>query len=80
MDSFAIRMATVALALGFLGSMAMIGWLASTQTPIPDAISDMPLYTGGALAALLPGALGKVRVDNPPSDPVNVTTEDEPAG
>lgn len=68
-DRTPILIATIALAAGFLGSLAMIAWLASTQTPVPDSLSDMPLYTGGALAALLPGALGRPQPeDEPPED------------
>lgn len=69
-----ILIATVALALGFLGSLTMLAWLASTQTPIPDALSDMPLYTGGALAALLPGAMSRdtVTVEQPVDEPIPV--------
>lgn len=79
-DRTPILIATIALAAGFLGSLAMIAWLASTQTPVPDSLSDMPLYTGGALAALLPGALGKqtVEVDQPDDSPVPVVGTPDP--
>lgn len=67
-DRFPLRVGVVALAIGFLGSLSAIAWLASTQTPIPDSLSDMPLYTGGALAALLPGALARMPPPPPPED------------
>lgn len=66
-DRLPVRVGVIALAIGFLGSLFGIAWLASTQTPIPDALSDMPLYTGGALAALLPGALPRQQPIDPPA-------------
>lgn len=72
-DHFPIRVVVLALSLGFLLSLCLIGWLASTQTPIPDALADVPVFTGGALAGILAKTgTEAVTIDQPPDDPIPV--------
>lgn len=74
-DHFPIRVVVVALSLGFLMSLVLIGWLASTQTPIPDALADVPVFTGGALAGILAKTStgsDSVTIDQPVDDPIPV--------
>lgn len=78
-DRFPIRVVVLALSVGFIGSIAAICWLASTQTSIPDSLSDIPVFAGGALAGILaktsttPEA---ITIDQPADDPIPVDTGD----
>lgn len=80
-DLFPIRVVVLALAIGFVGSIICIAWLASTQTPIPDALSDIPVFSGGALAGILAKTTTTaetVTIDQPADDPIPVDqTTDE---
>lgn len=73
-DTLPIRVVVVALAIGFLGSIAAITFLSSTQTPIPDSLADIPVFSGGALAGLLANtrSSNSVTVDQPPDEPIPV--------
>lgn len=75
-DLLPIRIVTLALAIGFLGSIGAITFLASTQTPIPDSLSDIPVFAGGALAGLLAntrsGDRDAVTIDQPDDEPIPV--------
>lgn len=64
-DLLPVRTVVIALAVGFVGSIVAITFLASTQTPIPDALADIPVFSGGALA----GLLAKTQ-QTPTADPV----------
>lgn len=52
-DRFPIRVVVVALSVGFIGSIVAIALLAFTTTTIPDSLSDIPVFAGGALAGIL---------------------------
>lgn len=78
-DTFATRVVVLALALVVVGGMGSIVFLASTQTPIPDALDRLVFSALGAIGALLaktaisvtPGAT-QVEVTNTPDAPVPV--------
>lgn len=80
-DRLPVRVVVLALAVGFIGSIVAITFLAATQTPIPDALSDIPVFTGGALGAMLAKTQptqdspldGTVTIDQPESAPIPVT-------
>lgn len=68
----------VNLVIGFIGLVVLLcigiaGWLAMTDKGIPD-LFVITIGTGmGALGSIFVNTSdGKVTVDNPPSDPVNV--------
>ena len=75
-DLFPTRVVVVALALVVVGGLGSIVFLASTQTPIPDALDRLIFSALGALGALLAKTSGtvaeKVEVVNGPADPVPV--------
>lgn len=79
-DTFATRVVVIALAVVVVGGMGAIVFLASTQTPIPDALDRLVFSALGAIGALLaktalsatPGP-AQVEVTNTDADPVPVT-------
>lgn len=81
-DRFPVRVVVLALALGFLGSIAAIAYLAFTGTTIPDSLSDLPLWSGGALAGLLAQTGSRdsssVTIDQPANDPIPTTVSPSP--
>lgn len=80
-DRVPVRVVVIALALGFLGAIVAITFLASTQTPIPDALADIPVFSGGALAGILAktSPSESVTIDQPPDAPVPVDPIDPAA-
>lgn len=84
-DTFATRVVVLALAFVVVGGLASVVFLASTQTPIPDALDRLVFASLGALSALLaktavsvtPGPT-PVEVTNAPTDPVPVTDDAAP--
>jgi hypothetical protein len=81
-DTFATRVVVIALAIIVVGGLGSIVFLASTQTPIPDALDRLVFSALGAISALLaktavsiiPGAQ-PVEVVNTPADPVPTTDQ-----
>lgn len=74
-DRFPIRVVVIALSLGFLGSIVAIAILAFTTTTIPDSLSDIPVFAGGALAGILAKtttAPEAVTIDQPADEPIPV--------
>lgn len=79
-DTFATRVVVLALAFVVVGGLGAIAFLASTQTPIPDALDRLVFASLGAISALLaktalsvtPGPT-EVEVTNTESSPVPVT-------
>lgn len=69
----------VTLAILAVAGLGLMGFLATTQTPIPDQIDRLTVGAVSALAAILATTRGatetqQVVVKNPPTDPV--PTED----
>jgi hypothetical protein len=62
-DRFPVRVVVIALGLVLVGSVAAITFLAFTQTPIPDALTQLSIGS-------LTGTTAPVVVTNTPSDPV----------
>lgn len=52
-DRLPVRVVVVALALALLGSITAITFLAIMELAIPDALADIPVFSGGALAGIL---------------------------
>jgi hypothetical protein len=81
-DTFATRVVVIALAIIVVGGMGSVVFLASTQTPIPDALDRLVFSALGAISALLaktavstiPGPT-EVQVTNTEADPVPVTDD-----
>ena len=74
-DLFPTRVVVVALALVVVGGLGAIVFLASTQTPIPDALDRLVFSALGAIGALLAktsGMTDQVEITNTPADPVPV--------
>jgi len=78
-DLFPTRVVVVALALVVVGGLGAIVFLASTQTPIPDALDRLVFSALGAIGALLAKTSGtvadppaQVQITNTPADPVPV--------
>ena len=74
-DLFPTRVVVVALALVVVGGLGSIVFLASTQTPIPDALDRLVFSALGAIGALLAktsGMTDQVEITNTPADPVPV--------
>lgn len=83
-DTFATRTVVLALAMVVVGGMGSIVFLASTQTPIPDALDRLVFASLGAISALLAKtaisvAAGStpVEITNPADNPVPVTSDDD---
>lgn len=82
-DRLTVRVVVAALALGVLAGLALIGWLASTQTPIPDALDRLTNLLAGGLIGVLASTRtsvddpAPVQVVNEPDDPVNVEAVDD---
>lgn len=77
-DKFNVRVVVVALAIGVLGGLAALSYLAMTQTAIPDQLDRLITFLAGSLATVLVTTRThndepqQVVVNNPPSDPVPV--------
>jgi hypothetical protein len=73
-DRFPVRVVVIALGLVLVGSVAAITFLAFTQTPIPDALTQLSIGSLTGTTALLartqPATTTPVVVTNTPSDPV----------
>lgn len=52
-DLFPTRVVVVALALVVVGGLAAVTYLATTQTPIPDALDRLVFTALGSLGTLL---------------------------
>lgn len=65
-DRLPVRVVVVALALALLSSIAAITFLAIMELTIPDALADIPVFSGGALA----GILAKTSQYERPTEPV----------
>ena len=74
-DRFPVRVVVLSLAFTVIGGLGSIVFLASTQTPIPDALDRLVFLSLGAISALLAKTSGtgdKVQIDNAIDDPVPV--------
>lgn len=79
-DNFAVRVVVVTLALGTLGSLASISYLAFTGTAIPDQLDRLAFLIAGAIVGTLArtsSGAEQVEVVNTPADPVQVEQADE---
>lgn len=70
-DLFPTRVVVIALAVVVVGGLGAIVFLASTQTPIPDALDRLVFASLGALSALLAKTSGLI-ADPVEEDPVDV--------
>lgn len=74
-DHFPTRIVVVALAIVVVGGLAAVTFLASTQTPIPDALDRLVFTALGSLGTLLAKTAlerDQVEVTNDPTHPVPV--------
>jgi len=78
-DRFPVRVVVLALGLVLVGSVAAITFLAFTQTPIPDALTQLSIGaltgTTALLARTQPATATEVQVMNTPADPVPTTSD-----
>lgn len=77
-DRFPTRVVVVALAIVVVGGLGAVTWLASTQTPIPDALDRLVFTALGSIGALLAKTAGdgQVEITNDPANPVPVEDAD----
>lgn len=73
-DLFPTRVVVIALALVVVGGLGSIVFLASTQTPIPDALDRLVFSALGAISALLVSTRGTTGEEETPT-PVEVMNE-----
>jgi hypothetical protein len=77
-DKFPTRVVVVALALVVVGGLGAVVFLASTQTPIPDAMDRLVFTALGSLGTILArptGGTTPVEVVNDDEAPVPVETQ-----
>ena len=78
-DLFPTRVVVVALALVVVGGLAAVTFLASTQTPIPDALDRLVFTALGSLGTLLAKTAlegSQVEIVNDDANPVPVEDAD----
>ena len=78
-DLFPTRVVVVALAVVVVGGLAAVTFLASTQTPIPDALDRLVFTALGSLGTLLAKTAvegGQVEIVNDDANPVPVEDAD----
>lgn len=79
-DRFTIRAVVLALAVGVIVGLGLMGWLASTQTPIPDSLDRLVFLLAGGLVGVLASTRSSDEVQQvvgPEGGPVPVTDDGE---